>query len=280
MLLTNHYHDAIIKILVRYHNLSVQDLHAELKKAQLKVSLPNLYRVVQTLIDQYVLIKKLGKLQLHHSWIMELQQLSQQLVSRSSWNIDDVLGLIDWEKLVVKATSLIELETQRVDIVMSLNLHYPVNDWFFWYNEHSYFTLGLTDIESDANQKLATNNVPIFGILGSDTPLDIRAKNKQLENKDWTRSIIIYPESIFEKTSWYCLNIYGDRIFEVILPAQVTNLFNIYFDNIQSYKKLDLNWYKSLFSLKDSFKLTIRRDAGQAKKLKSFFKKQQQKNSP
>lgn len=255
--------------------MSVHELYTILQERQIDISIANLYRMVQVLTDQYVLIKKAGRLQLHSSWITELQQLGQQLSQRMSWHYHEILDLADGEQFVVRAATLLDIETQWVDIAMTLNLHAPARDWYFWYNEHSYFTLGVPNIEADANQKFVKNALPIYGIIGSDTSLDRWCKEEQLKAQDNATNIVISADTVFKKTPGYCLNIYGDWVIELVLPLQVRSLCHMYFDNVQSIDLLDTEWYTSLFTLKNSYKLMIRRDASQAKKLKkvisSFF---------
>lgn len=71
--------NAIISCLSEQKDLTMQELYDNVTKKQIKVSLPNFYKIVSRLIDEQVLVKSKGKLQIHAMYLHYITTLANHM---------------------------------------------------------------------------------------------------------------------------------------------------------------------------------------------------------
>ncbi|MEI7919637.1 MAG: hypothetical protein WCH65_05590 [bacterium] len=78
MFFTKPLYDKIFRELAENQNHTIQTLHKSIIKKE-KISLPNFYKIIDTLLDNQILTKEQGKLKLHTAWILSLTELTNKI---------------------------------------------------------------------------------------------------------------------------------------------------------------------------------------------------------
>lgn len=259
MFLSSEPHNSIIAILST-QSLTIQDVYVNLQSRHIIISLPSLYRHIQHLIDQHILLKDHWLLKIHPLRIHERDTLVSNYKKNNQTSV--IAQMQEWERLVIHGTSLYDLEHKWIDAVLSLSTVYS---WYTYYryNHHAYFTLGVQQREAQATHIIRKHS-DSMGIIWSDSFLDQLAL---IQQQNIQNNVVLYPISSFSKTPWLCINIYHQRVFELILPSMAQWLFHLFFDTIKNISDWKSETYQSLFHHSIGYDVIIRRDAKHAQKV-------------
>ena len=167
-----------------------------------------------------------------------------------------------------EATSIESLDGVRGDWMLSVNRIYGKEKSTYVYQARPYYALGMKKTEM-AFFKEAKKLADVYFLTGNTNFLDIYGANLYTDIGVSAKATDKVP---FMKDG-YCVTVIGDYVFEVLYPKEISDYFNIFFESIKNIKNFNEELFHRIFEMKANCKLTLRRDAVQAKHIKNVFEK-------
>lgn len=241
----------IIDVLAKRHQMTIQALQKEIeKKHWTTISSAKMYRIINRLINEYVLIKESWLVKLNGLRVTYCYEYSKKLLIsyKEHETVEELPKDIDY----YYAHSLNELEWIWTDMTAKILTNISC-DTLFFYDSHLYYMLWIFDTWTKVYKNLLQKENTILYLVGSSSFLDKYAswfsKNEQIH-------IHHINNSPFTQ-SGYSLRIFWDYFIEVYIPENIVHFFDQFFDTITSIDQFDADLYKSLFSMKAKCTLRI-----------------------
>lgn len=174
MLFTKPIYDKIFWELAEYQDHTIQTLHKVINKKE-KISLPNFYKIIDNLFDNQILAKEQGKLKLHTAWIISLIELTNKIKENYIENNNLKVELKDGEQKTFYASSLIDIDNIRADLLNSLSLKHKENENLYMYNAHLYHILGIPETETTNFKNMKKHMYKVYLLVGSESAMDLHA---------------------------------------------------------------------------------------------------------
>lgn len=114
-------YDKIFFTLAQYQDLSIQELHKHISHKE-KISLPNFYKIIDTLLENQMVTKEQGKIKLHTAWILSLFELHNNVRKTYIENNTLKLDLKEGEQKVFYASSLVDIDNIRAELLSIIAL--------------------------------------------------------------------------------------------------------------------------------------------------------------
>lgn len=251
---------AVIEVVAVTPRVTIAELHAKLKKAGVKVSLANLYRVVTRMVDKQILLKVKGELTINLMWVSYLEFIAGR--AKRIMQHSDEFPLAVGEKRTYAVKTLFDVEAVWNHVLVSLYRMLQVKELHKYYS-HAWWQLGRNAEEISFYKQLKERGIECRWVIGDDTFLDKVGAERIRE----VFPAVTLSEQPFPKHG-YNLNVYGDYIVECILPDNVEKHFAFLFKKTTNMKEFDPAFFTDLFSLRGNFKVTVWRNAKQAKALR------------
>ena len=264
MIFPNSYIDLIIKHLAKHPWQSIKNLHKQLR-AWTSLSLPNLYKIISQLIEQYVLVKVDGKLSLNQTWILEYGNLYEIIQNNYYNKRTNFIPTQEKEVQIIKASSFFELDMIRSDIVSERITALGEEHHMYDFNSHAYHIHATPHTEWSVFSAIQQKNSQLHYIIWWDSFLD--QYGKDLLEAQWINAVII-PQHPFIK-EWYFFCVINDLVLEVFLPQTLVDYFSIFFNNVHSIEEYNPEHMNNIFKMKCPCKLTIKRDQQRADELRA-----------
>lgn len=259
---------AIIEILSKKPGIKINTLHEMMEKDyDISISIQNLYRTVAQLADALVVFRDKGKLSLHMSWLDGLISLVETAKIHYQWDIDGIMDIPREEGKVVKyrANSIFGLDAYWDHILLQVVSMTEDTTWYE-YTSHSYHALAIPDLENAFYRNLADRGVDMRILIGSTSFLDTYAE--KTSSSPFTS--ILTDKSPFPKDG-YQLFICGDYVLESLIPDVVLEQLTRFFDTVTSIDAFDVDLFRSAFRTRAECKISVRKSAEEAKKLREKF---------
>ncbi len=259
---------SILETLGSTQALTIADLHADLEKEGVDVSLPNLYRTISQMIDAQMLVKGRGKLSLNMVWVAHLTSFFS-VVTRTyvEQRMDEFqFPLQEQERREFWADSLTGLDPVWSHVLLRMTKEpqqYPA----YMFNSHPWYSLGMRETETRFYQSMVAGGHPLVILYGNDTFLDrygerlIRVHNVQGS---------IAADIPFPKEGcalWVC----DEHILECIFPTAISKHFAFFFNTVKSIDDFDAELFSDIFRMKAKCKIAVRRDKKEAQKMRAIF---------
>lgn len=263
MLLIQPIHDSIYTILSQYTQLTTQELFEIIKK-QHTISLSQFYKVIEQLLTKQIIVKEWWKIQFHTTWILWLITFTEDIKNHYlTENQTTALSLQEWEQKAYTSQSLEWLDVIRWNLYSILCLMHP-DESPYVYHAHPYYILWMYDTEI-ANFK-ALGKKGWYYLTWNTTVLDIYWIS--LMKELWVVNSIATDTVAFLR-EWFCINIIGDYIIEVLFPEILTHYFAHYFQTTKNIETFRQDLFYNIFTINISCKCTIRRSHQQAQERKN-----------
>lgn len=247
--------------------LSVKELH-ELVSWDYSISLSQFYKIIDALVKNWVLAKRKGEISLHSRRILWVLNFAEILKHNYNSELSDVLLLEEGQSKIYEATTLSDLDQLWIDTEYRVNSLYE-NDTTYIYNSHPYYILQNQSLEwSLVSQAKKLSDLRY--LFWNNTYLD--EYGYALYRNLWVQNISIDVDSLFLK-EWYIMMSIGDFIFETLYPAEINNLFSMFFNTVHKIKDFNQSAFQCIFSIKSNYKFSIRRDKEHAKIIQNTFQK-------
>ncbi len=268
MLLFESIYDSIIHKLIDHKWSTIQELHTYLKK-DIKVSLPNFYKIIGRLIDEQVVIKEDGKLFLHSRRILWFLDLADELKNTYLTEKSSVAQLKEGQSIYHESSSIESLDWVRWDRMLAVNRIYGKEESTYVYQARPYYALWMNKTEM-AFFKQANKVADVYFLTGNENFLDKYGTNLYKH----IGVMALASDTVPFLKDWYCVTVIGDYVFEVLYPKEISDYFKIFFDTIKDLKNFNETLFHRIFEMKANCKLTLRRDSNQAKNIKKAFQKE------
>lgn len=271
MIFPKNIYDHIFTILAQEKEHSIQSLQKAVNKKE-KISLPNFYKIIDQLLEKQILTKEQGKIRLHAAWIVSFLDLAENIRQNYINDTTIDIDLKDWEQKIFYASSLLDLDNTRANLLSWIGTQIGKNEPSYIYNSHTYHILGMQETESVNFRNLGKQTQKVYFLIWNEAPLDIYGSELlHLQGTD----AICNSKTKFLK-DWYFLNVVWEYIIEVIIPQILSQYFKTFFDNTKKIKDFNPELFQQIFKMKSECKLTLRRNKKDAdmfkKEIKKYFK--------
>jgi hypothetical protein len=257
----NKYFERIIKVFISWNTSTVKEIHARLNWWDM-LSLPQVYNITNTMVDNWILVKSYWELLVNDKWLDKIDQLSNSLRKKDN----EITTMIVWETIVRAANNFNLINTIREDISSKLIAHVWKDIEKIYYDPHPYHLLLDTQDELFDIQKA----------FNSSKGLTYYIWNSNFLDKHWWKFLsqlwvkVLHTKQLSPK-AFYC--ILWDYSYTLTIPAQVYDAFELIFKNISTLESFNYELYKSLFGLKWRFFLEVTYDADLSAERKSMIEK-------
>ncbi len=243
--------DAVIRAVAESPGISVAGLHATLKKKR-SVTLQHLYRKVNQLIDEEVLIKRKSTLTLNLLWLSYLQYFASESKKEMAKNSAlSVFPLKKNQRVTFTADTLNGVQTLWHHLLIQLHRTAPQKMLYKYYS-HAWWVWNKRTLDVKFYKKIYDSGVRCLWLYGNNTFLDRQAVN-------------MYPDILESRISidvalpgeGYNLNVYGDYVFECVLPAHIARHLDLVFHSATSTKQDELALIDDVFAMQAEFTVTV-----------------------
>lgn len=265
---------AILELLSVSPEMSLSEMHAKLKTGHgVRISLQHLYRVIGEMIEGKQLIKVKTKVSVNLMWIAYVELAARRVKERmiaSSLDSDD-LPQRDGGHKQYTADSLLELEAIWSHLLVQIDALSKTKEWYA-YNSHALLHPAKGGLDLSTYRDISARGITCCLLYGNDTALD-RAALAQVQTLPGFRAAIS-TDTPFPREG-YTLNVSGDYMLDCVFPESVTKHLQMLFASTTPDSTIDPQLFASIFSLKGTCQITVRKNSLQAKglreKIKMFF---------
>lgn len=260
---------AVIGVVAKQKDHSVQSLHKYLMEKWVTISLPNFYKIIAHMIDDQILVKPRWKVQLHAlfmRYIFGLSEDSQKVYQGEEVNV--LQKLAPGQQETREESNLYDLNVIRMDLLCQL---IKMNPWSpaYHYTSHPYYILWTPDKEVTNMEEIANAEEKSQMLIGNTTFLDRHGADQLSKHYFTTKCVNDTP---FPQEG-YSVDIIGDYIVECMLPTWLSEHFSLFFNSIlwvEGYKK-DL--FCQVLKMKAPCSLKLIYSPEHAKKMKAKIQK-------
>jgi hypothetical protein len=229
----------------------VAELHAALKKKK-SVTLQHLYRKLNQLIEEEIIIKRKGQLTANLLWLTYLQffasEAKEALAKEKTLNI---FPMKKGQRLSFPAHSMNEVQTLWHHLLVQIHRLEPQKKLHKYYS-HAWWVWNKHTLDIAFYKKILTSGVRCLWLYGNNTHLDRGA-------------VTMYPDLIDSRIALdapfpaegYNLNVYGDYVFECTFPSHIARHLDLVFHSVQPEDKKDLAIIDDIFEMEGDFKITV-----------------------
>jgi hypothetical protein len=259
-------YNGIMAIVAEKPGITMADLFKALRKRKVETSLQHLYRTVARLVEGQVLLKTGKKLSVNLMWLSYVQFFAEQAKSSLTVLQADEKGfpLKEGERRTYETHTLLEVQTLWNHLLVQLYRIQPQEKYLFKFYSHAWWQVGKHALDAEFYRQIKSKGVSCYWLYGHATALDRHAM-EQLEGLGDMRSAKTPP---FPEEG-YNLNVYGDYIFECIFPEKIAKHLGFLFHSITSFDQFDPDILADVFALGVPYKVTVWRNARQAKILRA-----------
>ena len=260
---------AVISIVSKQRDLSVQALHQQLSTKWVSVSLPNFYKIIAHMVDDQILIRPKWKIQLHALFMRYLFGITEESTKIYHAQETNTLQQIAiWQQETREESNLYELNVIRADLLGQLvKMHDSVRTYH--YTSHPYFLLSTPLKEQTNLEDLASEQHRSHFLIGNTTFLD-RYAAQQLSPELYETKCVddaAFPEE------WYSVDIIGDYIVECMFPRNVTEHFALFFNTIVGIEGYNKELFCQVLKMKSPSTLKVIHSPEHAQRMKMKVEK-------
>lgn len=253
-------YDAIMRIIAQEPNITVARLHVALKRQGIRVTLQHVYRKVNALVDEQVLLKRGGGLTFNLMWLLYLEFFAangkEALMHGEQVS---VFPLKKGERLSFPASTLLEVQTLWHHLLVQLHQNEP-QPYLFKFYSHAWWVWNKHTLDAAFYRKIYEKEVRGFWVYSGNTFLDREAATMY---PDAFESRIV-PNAPFPSEG-YNLNVYGEYIFECLFPSHIAKHIELLFQTIDSSDRESLAILDDVFTMRSNFTVTVWRNPAQAR---------------
>lgn len=268
---TGKLYSAVVYLLAENPNITVGDLHKRLQRRE-KVTLTHLYRIINRMLDEQMILKKGTRLMINSMWLGHLELFAKNALGNlQEISTDNAVSSIEEGKhLIIKADTLAHMQGLWYDLLVQMHIEAPPEErgMVYKYYSHAWWVIRGGKENETFYKRIAEQNIKCYWVYGNDTPLDIEAVKQY---KDVFDSKVV-DRSTFP-TEGYCLNVHGDYILECIFPNNIARHFALLFDGITKPDDLDKSLIEDIFQMKAEYKIKVWRNAKMAAQFKAKIKR-------
>ncbi|MFP4403722.1 MAG: hypothetical protein ACLFPJ_05195 [Candidatus Woesearchaeota archaeon] len=243
----------IIEILSKFQNLSSKEIYNQIKKIYcLNISYQAIYKELQLLVLQNILVKNNLKYTLNLKWLKEKRNFLDNLLKKGSYK-SCIYSTKNLE--IFNINNLKELDNFIQEKVMELSNKNKFNITY-WKTPHCWWLLGYPIEEELLIQKYSEKKLETYALITSNNSLDKKAKEYYGKKDVYLKiNIVNNPEND------EVVQVLGDYVILCKIPRKTFVLMNELFNK----KKQLLNDILYLINFEDIFEVQIIKNNNLAK---------------
>lgn len=255
--------NAILRTVADKPGIAVADLHEALKKQKVKVTLQHLYRRVNLLVEEEVLLKRGGALTMNLMWLSYLSffaSKAREVLQKDA--ASTVFPLKSGQRVGFAAGTVGEVQTLWHNLLIQLHRVEPQTSLYKYYS-HSWWVWNKRTLDVAFYKRIYDKGVRCLWLYGGNTFLDREAATMHrdiLESRIATD--VPFPHD------GYNLNVYGDYVFECIFPENIARHLELVFHSVKSAKNEDVAFVDDIFAMPGKFTVTVWRNPRLAAELR------------
>ncbi len=260
---------AVIGVVAKERDLSVQVLHKRLLDKWLSVSLPNFYKVIAHMVDDQILIRPRGRVQLHAlfmRYIFWLNEDSQKVYRAEETNSLQKLEI--WQQECWEEANLYDLNVIRADLLGQLSKMHA-DSITHHYCSHPYYLLCTPQKEQFTLEEFSKNHDKSYFLIGNNTLLD--RYGSQLLSSDLYKTACVTDAPFPEEG--YIVDIIGDYIIECMFPKTISDHFAIFFQTISGIEWYNKELFTQVLKMKALCSVKVIHSPEHAKKMRAKIEK-------
>lgn len=255
---------AILDAVAGTPHISLAELHATLRRRRVDITLQHLYRTVNRMVEEQILLKSGTTVSVNLMWLSYLEFFAGRakttiLQDRSQ----QVFPLKDGERRMFKVHCLLDLQTIWNHLLVELYRSEP-QKYLFKYYSHAWWQLGKHSLDPAFYKRITELGVRCYWVFGNTTFLDHHAADLHKDLMD----VRLVEKPPFPSEG-YCLNVYGPYVFECLFPEKITKHFDFIFHNVTAFEQFDPEIFSDIFLLKVPLTLKVSRSEKQAAPLRA-----------
>lgn len=268
LLRSNSVENAVLELLVRYQKLSVQELYQALDaQYMITISLPQLYKILQRMTKEYILVKKYGVIMLNTYRISQIEKDVETL--KASVALPEKWEIVKHGTTQYYTTwSINEQETVWIDLTAKILEHEKPTD-LYMYDSHLYYMLWFFDTWTRVYDPQLPDTGKMYYLLWNDTFLDRYTQSLAKSKRMYFHTS---PEVNFTR-EWYSIRVLGNYIIEIFIPEALQHTFEDIYTYTNSLEEFNLDLYKWLFGIKTQTKFRVTHDKYRAQEIATYIKK-------
>lgn len=245
----------ILELLSREQTFSTQQLHSSLtSQYQEDISLPQLYKIIQRMIKEHILIKQYWWIQINTWWVKQVSHEIEQLKPTNTWTQDLIKY---WSTQYYYAKSLYERENIWADLTTKI-LQQQQPKHIFSYDTHPYYIFSLQDMWTKNYDAYLEDDGYLFYAIWHNFFMDTYALSYISSKKIHTSITNKYHT---KNHWWISIRVLWDYIIEAPLPEAINSWFENIFTITTYAESFDRDLYRKWFELKKKCHLRITHDA-------------------
>lgn len=257
----------ILEIVASSKSLSFDDLRRHLARAHGGLSNATLYRRLNELIEQQVLLRYKRRLSLNLVWVSHLLHFSETI--RQNYAVASQLVPLprrEGEYRDYHAGSLANLDPIWNNIHIELGMRCNERVWF-GYNSHPWYPLGMPDTEQRLQESFAANGYRYHLLYGGDSVLD--RYGRQLFRIDGFQTATGRPACLDPHN--YAVWAGHGYLLECVLPASVARSFANFFSRVKRPSAFNRSAFAKVFKSKTPCRLRVTKSRRQAQKMRALL---------
>lgn len=254
--------DAIVRIVAKEPGIKVSDLQKRLKTEKREVTLQHLYRKINTLMEEQILLKDKGALSVNLMWLSFLEYFAAS--AKESLIVNGKTSpfpLKEGERISLSVDTFLDVQTLWNHLLIQIHRTAP-QKYLYKYYSHAWWIWSKQQLDANFYRSIKEKGIRCLWLYGNDTYLDTEAAGM---HKDLFDSRIA-KETAFPREG-YNLNVYGEYIVECMFPENIARHLGLLFGSIRSTNEEDRSVLGDIFTLKAPYKVTVWRNKEQAQRL-------------
>ena len=255
---------AILEAVAATPNITLTDLHATLRRRKVQITLQHLYRTVNRMVEEQILLKSGTTVAVNLMWLSYVQFFTERAkAALLTQGAQRVIPLKPGERRTFKVHTLLDLQTLWNHLLVQLYRAAP-QKYLFKYYSHAWWQVGKHSLDRDFYKRITEMGVRCYWVFGNDTFLDRHAADLHKDLMDCR--LVDKPPFPAEG---YNLNVYGSYVLECIFPERISKHFEYMFHTVASIDQFDPDIYSDIFHLKAPITLKLLHDEKQAAPLRA-----------
>ena len=214
--------------------LTAQEIREQVAKEWKQYSRRGIYKELQRLEKEGVLMRSLGRYSLRLAWALSLQAQVDQLVTKISRpEIQDLFLPSKDQDLVVTCSDLVRWDRVWTQLMLILHSAFPDLPHFQWVPRY-WFNITHPDIQKTFIPSANLHRERRFSIFGGRGPLDVAFEPSMAQ----VSSVYSMKRSPFESDRRNYRNVIGDYLITCTLDQRTADRIDRLFESVKDLDKL------------------------------------------
>ena len=257
-----------LSILSQRSWITVHQLH-ELVAQEKSLSLSSLYRILQDLEKEHIIIRKWSTIWLNTIRILEMEKTIADMKESYLSHSIEISQLDNWHPLSVSSRSFLDIDNIRHDVLGKVLAEYTTWIPIYFFNSHQYYLLSEPEKELFFLEKFKRLSSVFYYVIGNDSRADRQSVEKLTTL--WCKAIAS-TDHPWDK-EWYYVNVVWEYVLEFRLPQEIKSVMHDSCMSMTEANQKQLSFLKKSLLTKQPFRLTVTKNQDLAHSFAHIMKK-------